>query len=168
MNEIKILICQDSKDLSEIFVRFFKSANFNPVISLHKSDILLENIKAEQPDIVVMDMFYPLHTDLDILNSISNINIRRPKIIFTTLKYDPRFEEVLQQNGVDLVLEKPFDLNFLADKILELMEIPLKLKEYKTAKRAVSLCSDDQRLYEFVAKMFFPEMFEDKDLKVKK
>ena len=82
---------------------------------------MIERVKRENPDIVLADVFMP---NLDIIGVIKNINENESKekpMIMAMSSFDSqRLEKELIDAGVDYYFLKPFDVNVMAQRIIQI------------------------------------------------
>ncbi len=133
--QLKIVVADDSTELGENCAKTFKAYGMR-VTLCHKDGLtLLKKIKSEAPDIVLADVFMP---NLDILGVIKNLKESNPKerpLIMAMSGFDnSRLEKELIDAGADYYFLKPFDINTVAERIIQLSgwkneKAPLVLKD---------------------------------------
>lgn len=106
------LIIEDDFDLSAIFEKALKAANFETQVA-QTGDAALIKLGAAIPDVVVLDLYLPGISGADILKYIrSDARLTQTRVIITTV--DARLAESLEDQA-DLVLIKPVNFNQLRD-----------------------------------------------------
>lgn len=119
--QLKIVIADDSAELGEPCAKTFKA--YGMEVSLCSKDGLkvLSKVKSEAPDIVLADVFMP---NLDILGVIKNLkesDIKTQPLIMAMSAFDSgRLEKELLEAGADYYFLKPFDINAMAQRIIQL------------------------------------------------
>ena len=119
--QLKVIIADDSSLLGENCAKTFKA--YGMQVSLCPKDGLkvIERVKNEAPDIVLADVFMP---NMDILGVIKNINesgIKDKPMVMAMSGFDnERLEKELIDGGVDYYFLKPFDVNVMAQRIIQL------------------------------------------------
>ena len=119
--QLKVIIADDSSLLGENCAKTFKA--YGMQVSLCQKDGLkvIERVKKETPDIVLADVFMP---NMDILGVIKNINesgIKDKPMVMAMSGFDnERLEKELIDGGVDYYFLKPFDVNVMAQRIIQL------------------------------------------------
>lgn len=84
-----------------------------------EADALLQS---DTPDVVVMDLALPNLDGITLLQRISTLR-KRPKILLTTRFTSSYIENAISSFGVDLVVVKPCNIEAMADRILDLIDI---------------------------------------------
>lgn len=119
--QLKIVVADDSSELGENCAKTFKA--YGMKVSLCPKDglKLLEKVKSESPDIVLADVFMP---NLDILGVMKNLRDgavkHRPMVMAMSAFDNGRLEKELIDAGADYYFLKPFDINTVAERIIQL------------------------------------------------
>ena len=133
--QLKIVVADDSSQLGENCSKTFKAYGMDVSVCPKDGLKLLERVKRENPDIVLADVFMP---NLDIIGVIKNINENESKdkpMIMAMSSFDSqRLEKELIDAGVDYYFLKPFDVNVMAQRIIQISgwkneETPLVVKD---------------------------------------
>lgn len=119
--QLKIVVADDSSQLGENCAKTFNAYGMNASTCPKDGLKLLEKVKRENPDIVLADVFMP---NLDIIGVIKNINENESKekpMIMAMSSFDSqRLEKELIDAGVDYYFLKPFDVNVMAQRIIQI------------------------------------------------
>lgn len=119
--QLKIVVADDSSQLGESCTKTFKAYGMNVSLCPKDGLKLIERVKRENPDIVLADVFMP---NLDIIGVIKNINENESKekpMIMAMSSFDSqRLEKELIDAGVDYYFLKPFDVNVMAQRIIQI------------------------------------------------
>jgi len=117
--KLKIVIADDSVELGQKCAKAFKG--YGMIVELCTKDgrALLQKIKSEKPDVVLADVFMP---NLDILGVLSNIRDLKDKpMIMAMSSFDnQRLEKETLEAGAGYYFLKPFDINNIAERIIQL------------------------------------------------
>jgi DNA-binding response OmpR family regulator len=115
---LKVLVIEDDKSLVELLEVLFTDEGYVFSILHHTNDIL-GLVNEFGPDIILLDYLLPhIHGgELCRQLKISKEYIQIPVIIFSAY---PKKMMVLDENGYDAFIEKPFDLAELVNIIEEL------------------------------------------------
>ncbi len=119
--QLKIVVADDSSELGENCAKTFKAYGMN--VSLCPKDGLkvIERVKNEVPDIVLADVFMPNMDILGVIKNINESNIKdRPMVMAMSAFDNARLEKELIDGGADYYFLKPFDVNTMAQRIIQL------------------------------------------------
>ena len=118
---LKVLIADDSADLGQNCVKVLGSYGFNVILCKKDGEQLLEYIKTKKPDIVVADIFMPKGDIIWVMEQIKNIGIKdKPMIMAMTCYANEQLEKEILKAGVVYCFLKPFDINTMAERIIQL------------------------------------------------
>ncbi len=119
----KVLIADDEEDISWAISRSLHKVNPDiEVTCVDSGDKAFEHIQDEQFDLVVSDLRMPGRTGLEL---IAEIRIRHPetKIILMTAYGSQEVMDKSDALGSFFYLEKPFDIGYLKQLVLEALEL---------------------------------------------
>ena len=119
--QFKIVVADDSSQLGENCAKTFKAYGMDVSVCPKDGQMLLEKVKREHPDIVLADVFMP---NLDIIGVIKNIyeneTPEKPMIMAMSSFASPRLAKELIDAGVEYYFLKPFDVNVMAQRIIQI------------------------------------------------
>ena len=187
MNKQKrIIMTQDGTEFSQHCANFLTSCGYNVKSVAKDGSLLLDEIKKQTPDIVLMDVFM---TKLDALGVLIKLKEQhpenRPVIALMSSVDNPNFEQELLSEGADYYFLKPFELNMLASTINRLCSwneakearpltekedhlekiissimrqigVPAHIKGYEYLRQAIVLTVKDPGLMHAVTKSLYP------------
>jgi len=119
--ELKIVVADDTTQLGESCAKTFRA--YGMKVSVCEKDGLkvLAKVKSEKPDIVLADVFMP---NLDILGVIKKLNesdIKEKPMVMAMSGFDNQLlEKELIDSGASYYFLKPFDVNVMAQRIIQL------------------------------------------------
>lgn len=119
--QLKIMVADNSSELGENCAKTFKA--YGMKVELCEKDGLkvLSKIKSEKPDIVLADVFMPNLDILGVINGLKENNIKDKPMIMAMSAFDnQRLEKELIEAGTDYYFLKPFDVNTMAQRIIQL------------------------------------------------
>ena len=124
MNKIKILIADDNYDLAGPLSEFLNLQADMEVISCHKNGAeLLDTMKHQQADILLLDVIMPEVDGISVLEAISNNEMlyKRPKniIMFTAFNQEKVMTKAAEL-GASYFIMKPFEMNKIVETIREI------------------------------------------------
>lgn len=117
-NTIKILIAEDSAEFADSKTSIYKDFNVEPSFCAKDGTVLLEEIRRQSPDVVIMDMFMK---NIDAVGIMKNAkrNSRGQDIIYITLSnFDSSMlEREALGAGATYYVIKPFKTENLLERI---------------------------------------------------
>ncbi len=119
--KLKILIADDKAELGQVFMNAFKSYGMNVSLCEKNGNKLIEAVNSQNPDVVLADVFMP---GLDILGVLSYLKENRkdnmPMVMAMSSFDNARLEKETLNAGASYYFLKPFDVDTLARRIIEL------------------------------------------------
>lgn len=182
----KILMTRDASEFSTHCANFLSSCGYNVICIPKDGTLVLEEIKKELPDVVLMDVFMAKVDALGVLTKLKEHKPeKRPAIALMSSTDNPDFEQELLNEGADYYFLKPFELNNLAGTISKLCRwnerksekpsftkedqlekvissimrqigVPAHIKGYEYLRQAIVLTVKDPALMHAVTKSLYP------------
>lgn len=109
----KIIIVDDSAVLRTTIANALDSVGYEVLTTANGSKELFTYLKNNQkPDVILLDMFFPQESGLDILK---NIKLYYPtiKVLVITAMNKQSLNKEIMSKGADDILYKPFDMDDL-------------------------------------------------------
>lgn len=131
-NLVKLLIAEESEELNRESTSVFEKLGMNSKIIQKDGLTVLESIKKYAPDVVIMDLFMPKLDAIGVMKSISKEDYKKPIFIVLSNFNSPTLEKEALSAGASYFVLKPFDVNNLAERILDLLKDIRKLSTEKT------------------------------------
>ena len=127
MNTIKILVVDDDKSIVKLLVHKFKKYEKDFSVQFaYNGATALEIVKADCPDIAIIDYIMPEMSGAELVKEIRKLGKKMP-IIMLTVKSDPRSVLNVAKSVDDYIL-KPFDFTDVLARVLKLL---LKYKDQR-------------------------------------
>lgn len=123
MEKIRLMIADDNQNILRIMSDYFgRKAEFELVAVVDDGAAILDAVREHTPNVLVMDIIMPRKDGFMVLEELAKLDeIRRPKVIMLTgLSRDDFILRAIRL-GAGYYMVKPFDLNVLCDRILEMM-----------------------------------------------
>jgi len=121
MGHHKLMIVDDDQDLNFIIRTILEQAGFN-ISSYFDAESALKNIKQEKPDIIMMDVMMPGMNGFDACKKIKgDPDICDTTVFMLTARGMGEDIDMAQQNKADFFISKPFDNDYLIEKINEFL-----------------------------------------------
>ena len=119
--KLKIVIADDSTELGQNCAKALKSYGMEVTLCEKDGQRVLERIRTLKPDVVLADVFMP---NLDILGVLANLKDTnekdRPMMMVLSSFDNPRLEKETLDAGACYYFLKPFDINTMAERIIQL------------------------------------------------
>ena len=112
----KIALADDSGILRSALKNVLESSGFEVVLEAENSKELFDGLKRCPADLILLDVFFPNESGLDMLVKIKASYPQTKVLVVTGLRQDNVLAEA-QKNGADGVLYKPFDSSELVAAI---------------------------------------------------
>lgn len=184
--KLKIMIVQESNEYTLHAVKFLENYGFDVVTVAKDGSRVIEFIKVNSPDIVLMDAFMPKIDALGVLSQLKTINlVKRPVVALMLTGDNPRFESELVAAGADYCFIKPFELNVMAERLVQIsgwseqlpvkhnertdsdleivisdimrqIGVPAHIKGYLYLRESIALSIKDPELMHSVTKVLYP------------
>ena len=123
-NKLKVLLVDDSTEFALNCSNVLK--NFGMNVSVCKKDgmELLSEAEKIKPDVIIGDMFMPGLDMLGVLKEVKNGRLNYQPIIMVMSSFDnPMLEKKILELGAAYHFIKPFDITYLAERILLISEL---------------------------------------------
>jgi len=103
-----ILIVEDEKEIRDLLVHYLRKEGFQPLVA-HDGEEGLAKARAENPDLILLDILLPKMDGLELLRKIrSDREIARTPVAMLTAKGDETDRIVGLELGADDYIPKPF------------------------------------------------------------
>jgi two-component system response regulator (stage 0 sporulation protein A) len=179
--KIKVLIGDDSAEYGVSCANQLRSFGLYVITRRRDGKVILDAIRNDKPDIVVMDAILPGMDGIEILEKSRHFDCV-PAFIITSA-YDNAFiERQVMEHGASYFMLKPFDISILGDRILKLqarnvpsrrhtgreklelvvtdmihqLGVPAHIKGYHYLRAAILHSIAEPLLLESVTKMLYP------------
>lgn len=113
--DIKVLIVDDEVALANTLAQRLQMRDLK-VVTAHDGEQALSKLKADKPDVIVLDLRMPGMHGMEVLQEIKKASPDIQVIILTAHGTDKDEEEARRLGGFDF-LKKPADIETLAHKI---------------------------------------------------
>lgn len=108
---------------SAVEKRLSLSENINVVGTANNGKEMIEIIRKEKPDVLIIDVIMPTMDGLDVLRSLKNFeDIYKPKIVMLSAVGGEKFTKKAVDLGADYYFVKPIELDDFTAKIEEIFD----------------------------------------------
>ncbi|QSZ26498.1 sporulation transcription factor Spo0A [Aceticella autotrophica] len=124
LKKIKIGISDDNKEFCNILFDYLSSKdNIEILGTANDGNQTLELIKNSEPDLLILDIIMPYLDGIGVLEKLNELNVKRPRIIILSAVGQEKITQKAINLGADYYILKPFDLEILSKRIVEIMDI---------------------------------------------
>lgn len=143
LTQIKILIGDNKNEEGMAWARSLKFLGFYAITREKNGKVIIDAIKSEEPDIVIIEAKMPTMDAVSVLNELhkSSNSMKIPKVIVASNVDSPALEREIAAAGADFYILKPFDINYVANKIKTLCAP--KATAYKPSLDILKVIPDD-------------------------
>jgi len=115
---MKILIAEDEESLVKVLQEKFEKEHFT-VQTVSSGDMVLPNVKAFHPDIVLLDIILPKKTGLVILQELKSDPETKeiPVIMVSNLDGDEQIKEAIKYGAVDYLVKSQHPINEVVEVV---------------------------------------------------
>lgn len=119
---IKVLLADDNREFCGILREYFTNeADFELVGICNNGMEVLEILKKEEVEVLILDLIMPYVDGIGVLEQIGNLKLQNPpKIIVLTAFGQENITQKAVQLGADYYILKPFNLQLLGDRVREI------------------------------------------------
>lgn len=121
MAKIKLLLADGNSEFSAACKTVFEDEGISVIIGSQKADLIPSQIKAELPDVVLLDSFLRGMDAIEIMERVVKDGpAKRPRFIVMSAGGDDFFKNEALKVGASYFVEKPFDVTLLTNRIKRL------------------------------------------------
>ena len=117
VNKLKVLIGDDTAEYGIMCASSLRKRGLYVITRQKDGKVLLEAIKNEKPDVVVIDMVIPQYDAIELMKKVFASGVKRPLFIITFEYDNPFWQKVAMENGASYFMIKPFNVEALGDRI---------------------------------------------------
>ncbi len=119
--KLKVVIADDSTELGQSCEKALKSYGMDVTLCPKDGQALLAEVKTQIPDVILADVFMPNLDILGVLAEIQNLDVKdRPMVMVMSSFDNQRLEKETLNAGASYYFLKPFDINMMAERIIQL------------------------------------------------
>lgn len=119
--KLKIIIADDSTELGQSCAKALKSYGMDVVLCEKDGRCILSKTKTEKPDVILADVFMPNLDILGVLNGLKETDAKERPMVMAMSSFDnQRLEKETLDAGASYYFLKPFDINTMAERIIQL------------------------------------------------
>ncbi len=121
--KLKVIVADNSTEFGQVLGNAFGDYGMDVKLCEKDGLKLLDNIKRESPDVVLADVFMPNLDILGVLSTLKNENKENMPMVMAMSGFDnSRLEKETLNAGASFYFLKPFDIDTLAKRIIQLSD----------------------------------------------
>lgn len=121
MSQKKILVVDDEVAMTKVVEIRLRAAGYDVVLA-HDGQEGLEKAKAENPDLMILDLMLPKMDGFKVCGLLkSDARYKKIPIIIYTARVQDSDQQLGKEVGADAYITKPFDPQVLLGKVKELL-----------------------------------------------
>ncbi|MCL2023030.1 MAG: sporulation transcription factor Spo0A [Oscillospiraceae bacterium] len=182
---LKILLAEEGTDFARLCAQTLRMKGFEvETIPKDGKQVLERLAHTPIPDVLLADAFMPHLDALGVLGQLKLLKLQRRPLVFVISGMDnAAFEQDILDAGADYYMLKPFDVDILADRIVQRSEymsrrrnirvmpgdldltiseimhqigVPAHIKGYQYLREAIHMSVQDPRMMNAVTKILYP------------
>lgn len=119
--KLKVVIADDSTELGQNCAKALKSYGMDVTLCEKDGNRVVEMARSANADVIIADVFMPNLDILGVLNSIKDMDEKQRPMIMAMSSFDnQRLEKETLDSGAGYYFLKPFDVNTMAQRIIQL------------------------------------------------
>ena len=119
--KLKIVIADESTELGQNCAKALKGYGMEVVLCQKDGQQVLNAVRSQKPDVVLADVFMPNLDIIGVLNGIRDMDGKERPMVMAMSSFDnPRLEKETLDAGASYYFLKPFDINTMAERIIQL------------------------------------------------
>lgn len=119
--KLKIVIADDSTELGQNCAKALKGYGMEVILCQKDGQRVLNAVKSQKPDVVLADVFMPNLDIIGVLNGIRDMESKERPMVMAMSSFDnQRLEKETLDAGASYYFLKPFDINTMAERIIQL------------------------------------------------
>jgi two-component system response regulator (stage 0 sporulation protein A) len=123
--KIRVLIGDDNREFCELLREYVEAQSDMELVGMaHQGMDVLEAIKQEQPDVLILDIIMPHLDGIGVLEQLARLDLpKRPKVVMLTAFGQENITQKVLEMGADYYVLKPFSLDVLGTRLRQLAGI---------------------------------------------
>lgn len=119
--KLKIVIADEGLEFGQNCAKVFTAYGMSVILCEKDGRRVIDVIKKEKPDVVLADVFMPNLDILGVLEQLNEIDIKDKPMVMVMSNFDnQRLEKETLTAGASYYFLKPFDMNTVAERIIQL------------------------------------------------
>ena len=121
--QLNIVIADDTADFGQKCAKILNSYGMNVELCEKDGYEVVKMLQKTKPDVIIADVFMPGLDILGVLNSLKDVEpTNRPMVMAMSSFDNPRLEKETLNAGASYYFLRPFDMNMMAQRIIQLSD----------------------------------------------
>ncbi len=118
---LKIVVADDSTELGQSCAKALGSYGMDVMLCEKDGRRVIEKIRTAHPDVILADVFMPNLDILGVLENVRTMDAKDKPMVMAMSSFDnQRLEKETLEAGASYYFLKPFDINTMAERIIQL------------------------------------------------
>lgn len=122
-SKTKILITEDRSEFLPEELASILGEGFSPVFCKKDGEEVVEKIRNEKPDIVIMDLFMSRLDSIGVMKSVDKQDLNKPMFVVASSFDSPVLQREIMENGASYFVIKPYSLKSLCENLRTLLRL---------------------------------------------
>ncbi len=119
--KLKIVIADEGAEIGQNCAKAFKAYGMEVILCEKDGRVVLSKVSEHKPDIILADVFMPNLDILGVLAGIKEMKLKEMPLVMAMSGYNnSRLEKEILEAGVTYYFLKPFDINTMAERIIQI------------------------------------------------
>ena len=178
-----VLVADGSEDFCAQLSKSLQSSGYQVVGTATDGQSALEQIKASEPEVVILDLMLPTVDGITVLKSLPQKN--RPKLLLTAAFATDYVSSIVSSIGADYLMLKPIQPQALTERVEEILQanrsserrrnpemdietmvtnviheigVPAHIKGYQYLREAIIIAVGDMEVINAITKVLYPQV----------
>ncbi len=121
--QLNVIIADDSAEFGQKCARILKGYGMEVELCEKDGNKIINVFQKQKADVIIADVFMPGLDILGVLNSLKEVDAKdRPMVMAMSTFDNPRLEKQTIEAGASYYFLKPFDINIMAQRIIQLSD----------------------------------------------
>ena len=121
--QLNVIIADDSAEFGQKCARILKGYGMEVELCEKDGNKIINVFQKQKADVIIADVFMPGLDILGVLNSLKEVDSKdRPMVMAMSTFDNPRLEKQTIEAGASYYFLKPFDINIMAQRIIQLSD----------------------------------------------
>ena len=118
----KVLIVDDDNNIAELISLYFTKECFETMI-VNDGESVMEAVTSFEPNLIMLDLMLPGCDGITILEALHKMD-NRPVVLAISRIFGYYIQDSLERLGVSYAMQKPCDVELVANRLIELAKYP--------------------------------------------
>ena len=120
-NNLRVLICDDSVLIRKKLRNTLEKCKCQEIFEAENGNVAVESVKANNPDLIFMDIVMPDKDGIEALKEIMEINPKAKVVMASSVGTNDHLKKALENGAYDFI-QKPISLEAITNLIEKVLE----------------------------------------------